>query len=254
MRSWLATSAAALLLSACGLTKLLGGAPEAPPPRPALDPDLVQHGAVLFSDARLSGDRSRACSTCHPGGGADHEVWAAGEPVPPGTPSGRRTLPLRGLWQTAPYLWDGSAPTVGDAVDRMLAVEMRKGTLAGRERDALVAYLLSLPPFDRGRIQPDGAPVEPATLSARRGFGVFVKAECSGCHPAPAFARSGLEDVGTGGEFAVPTLRGVSTAGPFGHDGRWADLESAVRAIATQQEVELTSDEMAQLLSYLKLL
>lgn len=254
MRSWLAASAGALLLSGCALLELVSGEPEAPPPRPALDPDLVQRGAVLFSDARLSGDRSRACSTCHPGGGADREVWAAGDPVPAGTPSGRRTLPLRGLWQTAPYLWDGSAPTVGDAVDRMLAVEMRKGTLAGRDRDALVAYLLSLQPFDRGRIQPDGAPVEPATLSARRGFGVFAKAECSVCHPAPVFARSGLEDVGTGGEFAVPTLRGVSTAGPFGHDGRWPDLESAVRAIAAHQEVELTSDEMSQLLSYLKLL
>jgi cytochrome c peroxidase len=254
MRSWLASSAAAFLLSGCALMKLVSGEPDAPPPRPALDPDLVQRGAVLFSDARLSGDRSRACSTCHPGGGADHEVYAAGEPVPAGTPTGRRTLPLRGLWQTAPYLWDGSAPTVSDAVERMLLTEMRGGTLAGRDREALVAYLLSLPPFDRGRIQPDGAPVEPATLSARRGYGVFLKAECSVCHPAPAFARSGLEDVGTGGEYAVPTLRGVSTAGPFGHDGRWADLESAVRAIATAESVELTSDEMNQLLSYLKLL
>jgi len=254
MRSWLAPSAALLLLSGCAVARLIGGGPDAPPSKPALDPDLVQRGAVLFADARLSGDRSRACTTCHPGGGADREVYAAGEPVPAGTPDGRRTLPLRGLWQTAPYLWDGSAPTVGDAVDRMLAVEMRGGTLAGRDRDALVAYLLSLPPFDRGRIQPDGAPVEPATLSARRGFAVFAKAECSVCHPAPAFARSGLDDVGTGGSFAVPTLRGVSAAGPFGHDGRWPDLESAVRAIVAAEEVELTSDEMSQLLSYLKLL
>jgi cytochrome c peroxidase len=254
MRCWLALSAAALLLSGCALTKLLGGGSDAPPPRPALDPDLVQRGAVLFTDARLSGDHSRACSTCHPGGGADHEVYAAGEPVPAGTPSGRRTLPLRGLWQTAPYLWDGSAPTVADAVDRMLAVEMRGGTLTGRDHDALAAYLLSLPPFDRGRIQPDGAPVEPTTLAGRRGFAVFEQAKCTRCHPAPAFAQSGLDDVGTGGEYSVPTLRGVSTAGPFGHDGRWPDLESAVRAIATAEGVKLSSEEMSHLLAYLKLL
>jgi cytochrome c peroxidase len=254
MRSWLAPSAAALLLSGCAVLDLVRGAPEPPPLRPALDPDLVQRGAVLFADARLSGDKSRACSTCHPGGGADHAVYAAGEAVPAGTPSGRRSLPLRGLWQTAPYLWDGSAPTVPDAVERMLRVEMRGGTLAGRDRDALVAYLLSLPPFDRGRIQPDGAPVEPSTLSARRGYGVFVKAECNVCHPAPAFTRPGLDDVGTGGDFSVPTLRGVSTAGPFGHDGRWPDLEAAVRAMVAAEGVELSSDEMSQLLSYLKLL
>jgi cytochrome c peroxidase len=166
MRSWLAPSAAALLLSGCAVLDLVRGAPEPPPPRPALDPDLVQRGAVLFSDARLSGDKSRACSTCHPGGGADHEVYAAGEAVPAGTPSGRRSMPRRGLWQTAPYLWDGSAPTVPDAVERMLRVEMRGGRspagIAMRRR-------LSARPALRSRpIQPDGAPVEPSTLSARR--------------------------------------------------------------------------------------
>ena len=252
MRSWLALSAAALLLSGCALADFGGG--EATVKPPALDPDLVQRGALLFADPRLSGDASRSCASCHPGGGEDHRVYVAGESVAPGTAAGRRTLSLRGLWQTAPYLWDGSAPTLPDALERMLAVEMRGGRLTGRDREALLAYLLSVPPFDRGRIQADGAPVEPATLSARRGFGVFAKAECTECHPAPAYTRGALFDVGTGGRFATPSLRGVSTAGPWGHDGRFADLESAVRAIAAAREVELTADEMSQLLAYLKLL
>ncbi len=252
MRSWLGVSAAGLLLSACAVFELFGG--EKPIAPPVLDPDLVQRGAALFVDPRLSGDASRSCASCHPGGGADQLVYLAGESVPPGTEGGRRTQSLRGLWQTAPYYWDGSVPTVADAVDRMLDVEMRGGKLAGRDRDALEAYLLSLRPFDRGRIQADGAPVEPSTLSARRGFAVFAKAECTTCHPAPTFTRSLLSDVGTGGKFAIPTLRGVAAAGPWGHDGRWADLESAVRAIATAQDVELSSDEMNQLLEYLKLL
>jgi hypothetical protein len=72
----------------------------------------------------------------------------------------------------------------------MLAVEMRGGKLAGRDREALEAYLLSLAPFDRRRLEPDGAPVEPSTLSARRGYAVFAKAECTDCHPAPVFARA----------------------------------------------------------------
>ena len=252
MRSWLGVSAAGLLLSACAVLELISG--ETPTAPPVLDPDLVQRGAVLFVDLRLSGDSSRTCATCHPGGGADHLVYLAGESVSPGTDGGRRTLSLRGLWQTAPYLWDGSAATVAAAVERMLAVEMRGGELTGRDREALEMYLLSQKPFDRGRLKTDGAPVEPATLSARRGFAVFAKAECAVCHPAPAYTRGLLFDVGTGGKFAIPTLRGVSTAGPWGHDGRWPDLESAVRAIATARRVELSADEMNQLLEYLKLL
>lgn len=253
MRSRLALSAAILCLSGCTLLGLGGGdAPAAKPP--LLDPDLVQRGASLFSDARLSGDRSLACSTCHPGGGEDRLVYLGGQIVPPGTAGGRRTLSLRGLWQTAPYFWDESAPTVSDAVGRMLASEMRGGSLAGRDREALEAYLLSIPAFDRRRIAPDGAPVEPVALLARRGYAVFVRAACGQCHPAPAFTQPGLSDVGTGGAFASPSLRGVAVAGPWGHDGRWPDLESAVRAIADAQAVELSADEMAQLLEYLKLL
>jgi cytochrome c peroxidase len=253
MRSCLALSAALLLLAGCTLLGLGGGDAGLAKP-PALDPDLVQRGAALFSDARISGDRSLACSTCHPGGGEDRLVYLNGQIVPPGTPGGRRTLSLRGLWQTAPYFWDESAPTVSDAVGRMLEVEMRGGSLAGRDREALETYLLSIPVFDRRRVGPDGAPVEPVTLSARRGYGVFQEADCGRCHPAPAFTRPGLSDVGTGGAFASPSLRGVAQSGPWGHDGRWPDLESAVRAIADEQAVEIGADEMAQLLEYLKLL
>lgn len=252
MRSWLGPSAALLLLSGCAALGLFGD--RAPAERPVLDPDLVQRGAALFVDPRLSADGSRSCSTCHPGGGADAQVYLDGESVAAGSAGGRRTLTLRGLYQTAPYFWEGSAKTLAEAVDHMLAVEMRGGKLEGREREALEAYLLSLAVFDRRRVQPDGAPVEPSTLTARRGFGVFAKAECVDCHPAPVYKRAKLVDIGSGGRFAIPTLRGVSTAAPFGHDGRWPDLETAVRAHFQSTGVELSSDELTQLLEYLKLL
>ena len=57
MRSWLALSATALLLSGCALVEWIGG--PAPATKPVLDADLVQRGAALFADPRLSGDGSR---------------------------------------------------------------------------------------------------------------------------------------------------------------------------------------------------
>jgi cytochrome c peroxidase len=226
--------------------------PKTPTTPPVLDPDLVQRGAILFADSRLSGDGSRACATCHPGGSSDYKVYRDGTLVPPYTEGGRRTLTLRGVWQTAPYLWDDSAQTLAGAMDRMLAVEMLGGSVAGRDREALEAYLLSLTPFDRGRIQPDGTVVEPSTLAARRGSAVFERV-CAECHVPPAFMQPRRADVGTG-EWAVPTLRGVAVSGPYGHDGRWADLETVTRSMADHQEANLSADELAQLLAYLQLL
>ena len=248
----LALTATALTLSLTGCTFLM--AMKGPPATaPTVDPDLVQRGAMLFNDPKLSGDGSRACATCHPGGGSDWQVYLDGNPVAPGTPGGWRTLSLRGAWQTAPYLWDNSAVTLSAAVDRMFAVEMRGATLAGRDREALESYVLSLTPFDRGRAEADGTPIEPVTLSARRGFAVAQKA-CLGCHKPPAYARLLRYDVGTGGPFAVPTLRGVAGGGPFGHDGRWPDLQTAIRAIIADETTPLSDDEISQLLDYLKLL
>jgi len=250
MRSWLAASALALSLGGCQFLMAVKGAPTT---APKVDPDLVQRGAILFNDAKLSRDGARACATCHPGGGSDGKVYRDGELVPPGTAGGWRTLALRGAWQTAPYLWDNSATTLTQAVDRMLAVEMRGAKLEGRDREALETYVLSLSPFDRGRVGADGVPIEPVTLSARRGYEV-AKKNCLGCHTPPAYVKLLRYDVGTGGPFAVPTLRGVSAGGPYGHDGRWPDLESAIRAIATAKELALSDEEVAQLVDYLKLL
>lgn len=230
----------------------MGGGP--PPEPPTLDADLVQRGGLLFLDARLSADGTRACATCHPGGGSNGRVYERGREVEPGAPGGRRTPELRGLWQTPPYLWDGSLPTVRAAIERMLAVEMGGAAPSPLDVDALEAYVLSIPPFDNGRIAADGAPVEPATLSARRGAEVFARVRCINCHRPPSFARTGRFDVDTGGRFSVPSLRNVSKQPRLGHDGRWKDLETAVVALLDATGKELTNPELQQLLRYLELL
>ncbi len=245
-------SALALSMSliSCALMTAMKGPPATPP---TLDPDLVQRGAMLFNDARVSGDGTRACATCHPGGGSDWKVYLDGALVAPGPQAGWRTLTLRGVWQTAPYLWDNTATTISGALDRMLAVEMLDGKLAGRDREALEEYVLSIPAFDRGRAQPDGTPIEPVTLSARRGFAI-AQDNCLGCHKPPAYVRLLRYNVGSEGDFGVPTLRGLTAGGPYGHDGRWPDLESAIRGIIAHEQTPLTDEQIANLVEYLKLL
>ncbi len=244
-------SAAGLLAAGWLGCSALQSAPTTPP-RP--DPDLVQHGAALFASTALSGDGTRSCQGCHPGGGSNGKTYRSGEEVRAASEGARLTPPIRGVWQTAPYLWDGSLATLDEVVDRMLRVEMRGGSLAGRELEALRAYVLSIPVFDRGRLAPDGLPIEPSTLSARRGFDVFREAGCPVCHPPPAFTRPMLFDIGSGGRFSIPTLRGVTASQPYGHDGRWSTLEEAITEILTLREVELTHDQRRQLMAYLELL
>ena len=113
--------------------------------------------------------------------------------------------------------------------------------------------MLSFEPFDRGRLEPDGTPVEPVTLAARRGAAVYLKAKCDQCHPAPAYFVPERSDVGTGMPVDVPTLRGIPSTPPYGHDGRWATLEEAVDAMLRARKVELSERERTQLVEYLKL-
>ena len=237
-----------LLVSAC---QLVGDPPLVPP---SLNPDLVQRGALLFLSPELSGDGSRSCATCHPGGGSDGRVYRLDVEVPAGSPGARKAPMLRGLWRTPPYLWDGSIPSLREAIVRMLEVEMRGGRVEPHDLAALEEYVRSIPPFERGRVEADGTPVEPATLSAQRGFEFFKQAKCSRCHPPPLFTRRMRFDVGTGMRLYPPSISGVSSSPPYGHDGRWSTLEEVVRAMLAARQVEYTEQQLEQLLQYLELL
>ena len=82
-------------------------------------------GRALFS--------ARGCASCHGGdqfagdGTALHDIGTLGETTRPGSLTPGSTVPplagidtptLRDVWATAPYLHDGSAPTVEEAIRR----------------------------------------------------------------------------------------------------------------------------------------
>ncbi|MEI8257298.1 MAG: c-type cytochrome, partial [Deltaproteobacteria bacterium] len=57
--------------------------------------------------------------------------------------------------------------------------------------------------------------------AADRGRALFqdTTVACASCHVAPLFTNNASMDVGTGGTFQVPSLRGLRWRAPFMHDG-----------------------------------
>ncbi len=119
-----------------------------------------------MTNAALNGESlfiSNGCATCHSGAiftdsnsAALHDVGTlmpeSGQRI--GAPlTGLDTPTLPGLWRTAPYLHDGSAPTVEDAIAAHLNV-----TLTAAEQADLASYLLQL---ESTLVSPPVPPVTP---------------------------------------------------------------------------------------------
>ena len=128
-----------------------------------------RNGEILTADAIAGKARFDAlnCAACHGGGaftdsasGAMHDIGT----IKPNTGqrlngplTGLDTPTLRGIWNTAPHLHDGSAATLADAINAHAGI-----SLTGTELDQLVAYLRQIDGNEPGidlNIPPSLAPV-----------------------------------------------------------------------------------------------
>ncbi len=135
-----------------GLVKFLVEGLKAPP-----NPNIKPEGLTpqQLAGKKLFEDPATACTKCHvPGSftdGAQHDVGtvttvetqvltANGKPtkVLYNTPS------LRGLWYSGPYLHDGSAATLKQALQKTSTTMGKTNHLSDAQLDDLVAYLLTL--------------------------------------------------------------------------------------------------------------
>ncbi len=177
-------------------------------------PDAARRGEILFHSARLAKNGRFACASCHPAGGTDGVPWH----MPGGEDFARVPRPLHGVGDTAPYGWRGEDATLEVHVRKTLATlfECRPGD--GEVSD-LIAYLDTLAP-------PEPAPARAdQRVSVERGRSVFEgEAGCARCHRGDTLQDGGKHDVGTGGAFDTPSLRGVGRRSPLMHDGRAANL------------------------------
>lgn len=108
--------------------------------------------SALSAEARQGADLfGQRCAACHAGpslsDGRFHAIGAAGEDQGLGALTGRaedagrfRTPSLRNVALSAPYLHDGSARDLAEAI----AAHGRDGALTPPERDAVIAFLSSL--------------------------------------------------------------------------------------------------------------
>ncbi len=133
---------------------LVGLAPAAPNPYVAANGALTAkqaHGKELFEGVA-------GCAACHLGGtgvdGVSHDV-GTGTPIDqqaammngdfkPGAASKFDTPTLRGLWNTAPYLHDGSAATLTTLLDRLGNSMGHAAKLSSVEKADLIEYLKTL--------------------------------------------------------------------------------------------------------------
>lgn len=197
-------------------------------------------GHMIFHVATPSG---MACASCHPEGGEDGRVWLF-------RPLGQRRTPsLRGATSdTAPFHWDGDMRDVSHLLSDVMTLRMSAGPLSLAQHAALSRWIDALP------IARTHALADAATLA--RGRQVFEGAAgCADCHSGDSFTNNEAADVGTGGRFQVPQLRGLAMRAPYLHDGRATSLDHRLMLNDGDRHGHtstLTGEQRADLVAYLR--
>jgi cytochrome c peroxidase len=143
---------------------------------------------------------------------------------------------------------------------------MKKGfTVVPREQVAHMAQMqnmLDFPPAPK--LLPTGRlDSRKATPSELRGEQVFYgKGQCASCHSGPGFLDHQMHDLQIerftkepgDGPIKTFTLRGIKDSPPYLHDGRLLTLEDTVEFFNLVLGVNLTRDEKADLVAFLRVL
>jgi hypothetical protein len=238
-------SVAAIDLTSAKVERIRLGATD----RPAT---AIERGEIAFFDARHSLEGWYSCHSCHSYGHTSGRLNDNFTDGSFGTP--KRVLSLLGARDTGPWAWSGQIGSLEEQTRNSI-----KSTMQGVKQpphelvDDLTAYLRSLPPAPgvrkaRGESDPE---IE------KRGRKIFVREKCGSCHAPPTYTSPKAYDVGlvdeVGGKlFNPPSLRGVSQAGPYFHDGRAMTLEDVFSKHRHELARPLTAAELGDLVYWLR--
>lgn len=214
----------------------------------ALGGDSVRDTGHTLFHGNPDGTATIACASCHPEGRDDGRVYVFSDQGP------RRTMSLEGgMLETAPFHWAGDLDDMDDLMDEIFV-----GRMGGRPQNptrlsAIATYVESLAAV------PASPAMDPA--AAARGRAIFEDDDvgCATCHAGPRLTDNATVDVGTGGKFQVPTLRGVAHAGPYMHNGCAKTLRDRFTAPCGGGDEhghtsQLEEAELADLIAYLETL
>ncbi len=170
---------------------------------------LIDHSGHRLFHTNPTG--TVTCASCHAEGGDDGRVWTFDV-------GARRTPHLRGgLLGTEPFHWSGDLRDFRALVAEVMVRGMNAPTPDAAHADALATWLDA---------QPAHRTPDVDSASAARGDAIFHSLEtgCGGCHAGAKTTNNQSVDVGTGGRFQVPSLRGLAARGPYLHNGCAATL------------------------------
>jgi cytochrome c553 len=164
-------------------------------------------GHYLFHH-NASDKTALACASCHPEGHEDNHVWVFD------TLGKRRTQTVSGhVLETAPLHWNGDMDDLGMIMHEVFVNRMGGSPQGPRHVEAFGSWLNTIPAMPASTTATDTQISHGKELFARADVG------CAGCHSGSHFTNNQNQDVGTGRDFQVPTLVGVSSRAPFMHDG-----------------------------------
>lgn len=176
----------------------------------------VEHTGHRIFHGNFNARSGMACASCHPEAGDDGLVWnfATGP---------RRTPSLRGtVGGGAPYNWRGEFRLLSDLTENVFIGRMGGPTISADYSDHLQDFLDAVPSY-----RPTPSQSQEQTDAIARGETLFRSnvSNCVNCHGGPNFSNGRSTDIGTGGLFQVPSLRGIGFRAPYLHSGCATSLE-----------------------------
>ena len=233
--------------------------------------DQVRWGERLFHSADITFHRQFSCHTCHPDGHVDgitYDIEPDGIGV---SPVDNRTL--RGIFDTAPFKWEGTNPSLERQCGPRLAVFFtRIDPFEPDELAALTEYIRTIP-RPPNRYRPLGGEL---TAAQRRGRTAFMRTRtndgrlippeqrCVTCHFPPLYTDREVHDVGTkmptdrDAEFDVPHLNNIYDSAPYLHNGISETLEEIWTRYNPYDQHgvtnDMTKDQLNDLIEYIKTL
>ncbi len=221
-------------------------------------PSLARRGEAIFYDAGRSIDGWYSCHSCHFDGSTNAEPFDTWNDRTSFTY--KTVTPLYHVSATGPWTWHGWQESLDDGLEKSLTTTMQGPKPPAEDVAALRAFVDSLEPPPNPFRLADGSLSE----AAKRGQVIFANADanCASCHTGEYFTDGEIHDVGTGRPndeyegYNTPSLIGLYQKTRFLHDGRARSLEKLLTGPHSPVKVsgtrELTADEIADLITYLR--